>query len=55
MTDLAWGYSQSLGLALSPAFAQDGAELAIRVGTADVRATVKLTAFYDPEGKRLRA
>jgi sarcosine oxidase subunit alpha len=38
-----------------PGLARDGAQFAIRVDGADVRATVKLAPFYDPDGERMRA
>jgi sarcosine oxidase, subunit alpha len=47
---------RTIGLAwVAPGLAEDGAEISIRVGAADARATVTLAPFYDPEGERLRA
>ncbi len=47
---------RTIGLAwVGPELAQDGAELAIRVGEVDERATVTLAPFFDPEGERLRS
>jgi hypothetical protein len=40
---------------VAPEAAQDGAEILIRVGQADERATVTLGPFYDPDGARLRS
>jgi sarcosine oxidase, subunit alpha len=46
----------TIGLAwVGPELAEEGAEIAIRVGDADVRATVTLAPFYDPAGERLRS
>ena len=47
---------RTIGLAwVGPELAEEGAEIAIRVGEADERATVTLAPFLDPEGERLRA
>ena len=47
---------RTVGLAwVSPELAEEGAEIAIRVGGADARARVTLTPFYDPAGERLRS
>lgn len=47
---------RTIGLAwVEPDVAEEGAEILIRVGQADERATVTLGPFYDPEGERLRA
>jgi sarcosine oxidase subunit alpha len=47
---------RTVGLAwIGAESAHDGAHFDIRVGTSEVRATVKLAPFYDPEGRRLRA
>jgi glycine cleavage system aminomethyltransferase T len=47
---------RTIGLAwVGPELAEEGAEIAIRVGSADERANVTLAPFYDPEGERLRA
>jgi glycine cleavage system aminomethyltransferase T len=47
---------RTVGLAWVGAdLAHDGAQFDIRVGTYDVRATVRLAPFYDSEGRRLRA
>jgi len=47
---------RTVGLAwVGPELAHEGAELTIRVGSRDERATVTLEPFYDPAGERLRA
>jgi sarcosine oxidase subunit alpha len=47
---------KAIGLAwVAPELAEEGAAIRIRVGTADVPATVTLAPFYDPDGERLRA
>ena len=47
---------RTVGLAwVGAELAQDGAQFDIRVGTSDVRATVRLAPFYDPDGEKLRA
>ena len=47
---------KTVGLAwVSPEQAEEGAEITIRVGRADERATVTLDPFYDLAGERLRA
>src|SRR5581483_2388293 len=46
----------TIGLAwVAPEHAREGAEILIRVGAADERATVTLAPFYDAAGERLRA
>ena len=46
----------TIGLAwVGPELAEEGAEIAIRVGAEDARATVTLRPFYDPDGERLRS
>jgi sarcosine oxidase subunit alpha len=47
---------RTIGLAwVGPELAADEAEITIRVGTADERATVTHAPFYDPAGERLRS
>jgi sarcosine oxidase subunit alpha len=47
---------RTIGLAwVGPELAEDAAEIEIRVGSADERATVTLAPFYDPAGERLRS
>jgi sarcosine oxidase subunit alpha len=47
---------RTIGLAwVGPELAEDEAELVIRVGAADERATVTLAPFFDPAGERLRS
>jgi sarcosine oxidase, subunit alpha len=47
---------RTIGLAwVGPELAQDGSEIAIRVGASDERATVTLAPFYDAAGDRLRS
>jgi sarcosine oxidase subunit alpha len=47
---------RTIGLAwVGPELAEDEAEIAIRVGESDERATVTLAPFYDPPGERLRS
>jgi len=47
---------RTIGLAwVGPELADDGAEIEIRLGSADERATVTLAPFYDPAGERLRS
>jgi len=47
---------RTIGLAwVGPELAEDAAELAIRIGSADERATVTLAPFYDAAGERLRS
>ena len=47
---------RTIGLAwVAPDAAREGADILIRVGEADERATVTLAPFYDPEGERQRS
>ena len=47
---------RTVGLAwVGAELAEEGASFDIRVGTSDVRATVRLAPFYDPDGEKLRA
>jgi sarcosine oxidase subunit alpha len=47
---------RTVGLAwVAPELAREGAEIAIRIGRADERATVTLGPFYDAAGERLRS
>src|SRR5581483_7782559 len=47
---------RTIGLAwVGPEVAQEGAEITIRVGAADERASVTLSPFYDAAGERLRS
>jgi sarcosine oxidase subunit alpha len=47
---------RTIGLAwVGPELAEEEAEIAIRVGPPDERATVTLASFYDPAGERLRS
>ena len=46
---------QTIGLVwVRPALAEEGTDIAIRVGDQLVTATVTLAPFYDPKGMRLR-
>jgi sarcosine oxidase subunit alpha len=47
---------RTIGLAwVGPELAEEEAEITIRVGAGDERATVTLAPFYDPAGERLRS
>jgi sarcosine oxidase subunit alpha len=48
--------ARTVGLAwVGPEHAREDAQISIRVGANDERATVTLAPFYDPDGERLRA